>query len=228
MDPVEKLRRLGPATCYEPAEEVSAAGRPLSAPVGLPADLSGFIHYAAMPGGRRIALLKTLLTSACERDCFYCAFRAGRDCPRATLHPGRTGAPFSATPPARYRRGALPEFFHPGRRAAYPGPTHRHRGDSPPPLRLSGLHPPEDHARRGAGPGGRGDATGGPRLGQPGGPQRPPSGRPGPPQTVHRRTPPPTALDRGTPPGDARPCSQFHHPVRRRGGRGRATWNCCT
>jgi len=87
MDPVEKLRLLGPATCYEPAEEVGAAGRPQSAPARLPADLSGCIHYAAMPGGRRIPLLKTLLTSVCERDCFYCAFRAGRDCPRATFTP---------------------------------------------------------------------------------------------------------------------------------------------
>lgn len=87
MDPIEKLRLLGPATCYEPAEEIGAAGRPFSAPAGLPSDLSGFIHYAATPGGKRIALLKTLLTSACDRDCFYCAFRAGRDCPRATFTP---------------------------------------------------------------------------------------------------------------------------------------------
>ncbi len=33
--------------------------------------------------GKRIALLKTLLTSACERNCFYCPFRAGRDFRRA-------------------------------------------------------------------------------------------------------------------------------------------------
>ena len=45
------------------------------------------ITYAAMPGGKRIALLKTLLTSACERNCFYCPFRAGRDFRRATFRP---------------------------------------------------------------------------------------------------------------------------------------------
>ena len=39
------------------------------------------------PGGKRIALLKTLLTSACERDCYYCPFRAGRDFRRATFKP---------------------------------------------------------------------------------------------------------------------------------------------
>jgi predicted DNA-binding helix-hairpin-helix protein len=86
MEALEKLRLLGPATCYEPSEEVSPAG--LTAPPSrAPRDLAGCIHHAVMPGGRRIALLKTLLTSACERDCAYCPFRAGRDFPRATFEP---------------------------------------------------------------------------------------------------------------------------------------------
>ncbi|MCS7178294.1 MAG: radical SAM protein [Anaerolineae bacterium] len=107
MDPVEKLRLLGPATCYEPAEEVSLAGRWLSAPAGLPPDLSGCIYYAAMPGGRRIPLLKTLLTSVCERDCFYCAFRAGRDCPRATFTPDELARLFFQL----YQRGMVEGLF---------------------------------------------------------------------------------------------------------------------
>ena len=37
--------------------------------------------------GKRIKLLKTLLSSVCERDCHYCAFRAGRDTRRATFQP---------------------------------------------------------------------------------------------------------------------------------------------
>jgi hypothetical protein len=40
---------------------------------------SAFIHPAQLPNGKQIKLLKTLLSSACERDCFYCPFRAGRD-----------------------------------------------------------------------------------------------------------------------------------------------------
>jgi predicted DNA-binding helix-hairpin-helix protein len=44
-----------------------------------------FIHPAQLPNGRQILLLKTLLSSACERDCFYCPFRAGRDFRRATF-----------------------------------------------------------------------------------------------------------------------------------------------
>jgi len=84
MDALEKLKLLGPATCYEPAEEVGARG---GHPPRTVSDLSGCIHRAVMPGGKRIALLKTLLTSACERDCAYCAFRAGRDFRRATFSP---------------------------------------------------------------------------------------------------------------------------------------------
>jgi predicted DNA-binding helix-hairpin-helix protein len=54
-------------------EEVTAEGLP--------------IHMAALPGGRRVPLLKSLLTSACERNCYYCPFRAGRDSRRVTFKP---------------------------------------------------------------------------------------------------------------------------------------------
>jgi predicted DNA-binding helix-hairpin-helix protein len=46
-----------------------------------------YIQPAQLPNGRQIKLLKTLLTSACERDCYYCPFRAGRDFRRATFKP---------------------------------------------------------------------------------------------------------------------------------------------
>jgi predicted DNA-binding helix-hairpin-helix protein len=46
-----------------------------------------FVHPAQLPNGKKILLLKTLLSSACERDCFYCPFRAGRDFRRATFQP---------------------------------------------------------------------------------------------------------------------------------------------
>lgn len=45
------------------------------------------ITNARMPNGQTIKLLKTMVTSACERDCFYCPFRAGRDLRRATFTP---------------------------------------------------------------------------------------------------------------------------------------------
>lgn len=45
------------------------------------------VSQAVMPNGQRIKLLKTLLTSVCERNCYYCPFRAGRDFRRATFKP---------------------------------------------------------------------------------------------------------------------------------------------
>jgi len=45
------------------------------------------IYRAAGPGGRLFPLLKSMLTTACERDCLYCPFRAGRDMRRATFKP---------------------------------------------------------------------------------------------------------------------------------------------
>ena len=46
-----------------------------------------FVHPAQLPNGKQVKLLKTLLSSACERDCYYCPFRAGRDFRRATFKP---------------------------------------------------------------------------------------------------------------------------------------------
>ena len=87
MDALGKLKLLGPATCFEPAEEMVGSRRPAPRRGQGSDDLSGCIHNAVMPGGKRIVLLKTLLTSACERDCAYCAFRQGRDFRRATFTP---------------------------------------------------------------------------------------------------------------------------------------------
>ena len=45
------------------------------------------IFHAKKSGGGEIRLLKTVLSTACERNCNYCAFRAGRDFHRETLKP---------------------------------------------------------------------------------------------------------------------------------------------
>ena len=37
------------------------------------------ITTVAMPNGQRMPILKTVLTSVCEKNCYYCAFRAGRE-----------------------------------------------------------------------------------------------------------------------------------------------------
>lgn len=65
-----------------------AAARPHSySRANNPKDLSRSVHQAVMPGGKTMPLLKTMLTSACERNCYYCPFRAGRNYRRATFKP---------------------------------------------------------------------------------------------------------------------------------------------
>jgi predicted DNA-binding helix-hairpin-helix protein len=65
------------------------------------------ITEAVMPGGKHITLLKTLLTSACERNCYYCPFRAGRNYRRATFTPDEMANTFMAM----YRAGMVEGLF---------------------------------------------------------------------------------------------------------------------
>ena len=85
VDALQKLQLLGRAARYEPAEEVSMTGRRWPS-ARVPEELVDCISYAVTPKGR-VPMLKTLLSSACERDCYYCPFRSGRDFCRATFQP---------------------------------------------------------------------------------------------------------------------------------------------
>lgn len=87
VEAIEKLKMLGPATRYEPAEDVDMMGNRQKSGGGVPADLRHCISHATLPGGRRVPMLKTLVSSACEMNCRYCAFRVGRDFQRATFTP---------------------------------------------------------------------------------------------------------------------------------------------
>lgn len=68
--PQGRIETTGTPACFTPKEQRAA-----------------FVHPAQLPNGKQIKLLKTLLSSACERDCYYCPFRAGRDFRRATFKP---------------------------------------------------------------------------------------------------------------------------------------------
>ncbi len=120
MDAFQKLAQLGDYMGFEPAEEqrMSPPARDAFTPVGegvevpacyspgQPAHKETYpIHNAIMPGGKRIALLKTLLTSACERDCYYCCFRAGRDFRRTTFKPEEMANAFMGLHRARKVQG---------------------------------------------------------------------------------------------------------------------------
>lgn len=83
LEPAEEHTTSRPA-CYTPN---NLYGVPSMTPKPLSREKDVYVHAAHLPNGKQIKLLKTLLTSACERDCFYCPFRAGRDFRRATFKP---------------------------------------------------------------------------------------------------------------------------------------------
>jgi predicted DNA-binding helix-hairpin-helix protein len=108
MDAVEKLSLFATQMHLEPAEESGGHSIPLNvlpnnqskvAPCGQIVQTGGSgsglplkknslgIHPAVTPDGHKMSLLKTMMTTACERNCFYCPFRAGRNYRRATFKP---------------------------------------------------------------------------------------------------------------------------------------------
>ncbi len=96
MDAFDRLKLLSDWMPLEPAEEHT-----VSRPAGTRSQdarkvESLCIHPAVMPNGQRLPMLKTLLTSACERNCYYCPFRAGRDFRRATFKPDEMALTYMA------------------------------------------------------------------------------------------------------------------------------------
>jgi predicted DNA-binding helix-hairpin-helix protein len=115
MDALIKLEEIAVHMALEPAEEtgrVPAApisqspNLPISPPLpcGLPSNTaerkaaakaaSLGVTHVQLPNGRAMPLLKTLLTSACERNCNYCPFRAGRNYRRTTFKPDEMAKAF--------------------------------------------------------------------------------------------------------------------------------------
>ncbi|RIK57035.1 MAG: radical SAM protein [Chloroflexi bacterium] len=91
-DTVQKLSLLGDATRFEPAgaqpQEESAAGP------GRTAKPLPCISEVTTPTGKK-PILKAMMTTACERNCFYCPFRAGRNqTQRITFSPDEMAATF--------------------------------------------------------------------------------------------------------------------------------------
>jgi predicted DNA-binding helix-hairpin-helix protein len=88
MDTYEKIKLTSFNLPFEAADEAKV---PISKPffnenlVTLKTQFP--VTWAHLPNGQTIPLLKTMLTSVCEKDCNYCCFRSGRDTPRANLTP---------------------------------------------------------------------------------------------------------------------------------------------
>ncbi len=110
-----QMASLAPGSTAEtlPCGQVAApsglpAGHHAGQAAGLQAKRQSLgVTEAVMPGGKRITLLKTMVTSACERNCNYCPFRAGRNYRRATFKPEELAQTFMAM----YRAGLVEGMF---------------------------------------------------------------------------------------------------------------------
>ncbi|WP_420643469.1 radical SAM protein [Candidatus Leptofilum sp.] len=117
-----KLQDIAVNMHLEPAEETNFNPKPAVAPCGqvvtprhstvqprhaAAKQAALGISHAVMPGGKTKPMLKTLLTSACERNCYYCPFRAGRNYRRHTFQPGELAKAFMQM----YRAGMVEGLF---------------------------------------------------------------------------------------------------------------------
>jgi predicted DNA-binding helix-hairpin-helix protein len=126
VDALIKLSEIAVNMDLEPAEETPAAGQlphsaqaqvaPCGQVVGRPPARSWpkpdkaaslGVTRVALPNGRAMPLLKTMLTTACERDCHYCPFRAGRNYRRTTFKPEEMARTFMDM----HRAGAVEGLF---------------------------------------------------------------------------------------------------------------------
>ncbi len=106
MDGHDLLDALRGATEFESVGDQPQRERPARSriPEGHLSDC--ITHVTA--GSRKMPVLKTLMTTACERDCFYCPFRAGRgSMRRITLSPDDMASGFMAL----HRAGAVEGLF---------------------------------------------------------------------------------------------------------------------
>jgi len=101
MDIILRLKDLSKLMELEPAEDTGCPK------LSQRQQDSVAVSNAVLPNGMRISLLKTMLTSACERDCYYCPFRSGRNYKRATLKPEEMARAFMSM----YKAGVVKGIF---------------------------------------------------------------------------------------------------------------------
>ena len=85
MDRFKKLSLLSENMDAEEGESLETSI--MNCPEKSTVEKHPMVTYAKMSGGKTIPLLKSMITSVCERNCKYCSFRAGRDFHRATFTP---------------------------------------------------------------------------------------------------------------------------------------------
>jgi predicted DNA-binding helix-hairpin-helix protein len=99
MEAYEKLKLVTSQMHLEPAEDSS--GPQLATRKQDKVTVSD----AVLPNGKRISLLKSQLSTVCERNCYYCPFRSGRDFKRASFNPEEFARVFMSLYQARIAEG---------------------------------------------------------------------------------------------------------------------------
>jgi predicted DNA-binding helix-hairpin-helix protein len=112
-DTLEKLTRMGDVTLYEPAGDTPHDEGRAAVSGSTPREryqsrsLAECISHVATPTGSK-PILKTMVTTACEKNCYYCPFRAGRaKTGRYTFKPDELAGAFDQI----QRSGAVDGFF---------------------------------------------------------------------------------------------------------------------
>jgi len=100
MDVVDKLTLLGEEARYDLS--CGACGTHANRKRD---DLGKWIYPAALPDGRRVALLKVLQTNACTNDCFYCGTRRSGNFRRVAFSPDQLACAFDEMARRRQAEG---------------------------------------------------------------------------------------------------------------------------
>ncbi len=95
-DTVQKLTQMGDVTLFEPAGDRPHIEEGQRKPRVPQQNQMACITHLSTPKGAK-PVLKTMVTTACEKDCFYCPFRAGRGkTRRMTFTPDELATTFDA------------------------------------------------------------------------------------------------------------------------------------
>ncbi len=91
QESLAKLAQLKTEMRMEAVEDARVGqkpGRPsISDGPGADASRGLPVSMACLPGGRRMPLLKSMITTVCERNCNYCSLRSGHDTKRVSFTP---------------------------------------------------------------------------------------------------------------------------------------------
>ena len=103
LDATEKMNLIGGSTYFEPAGDMPGIERDKQKFQSR--SLMECISNVSTPKGKK-AMVKTMVTTACERNCNYCPFRAGRSrTRRVTIKPDEMAKAFDQIARARLAEG---------------------------------------------------------------------------------------------------------------------------